>query len=130
MRTRCMARAEKQPLLTAKQRQFINEYLIDLNATDAARRAGYSKRTAEQQGYQLLRKPAIANAIAEAQAERARRTKVTADQVVAELARIGFSNILDYMKIGASGHPVPDLSSHNRDKAAALIEVTVDNYVD
>jgi hypothetical protein len=50
-----MANAEKKLLLTAKQQQFVREYLVDLNASDAARRAGYSKRTAEQQGYQLLR---------------------------------------------------------------------------
>jgi phage terminase small subunit len=125
-----MVRAEKKPLLTAKQQQFVREFLIDLNASDAARRAGYSLRTAEQQGYQLLRKPAVAAAIAEAQAERAQRTEVTADQVLAELARIGFANMLDFVKIGASGHPVPDFSSLDRDKAAALIEVTLDRYVD
>jgi phage terminase small subunit len=79
--------------LTPKQQRFADEYLIDLNATQAAIRAGYSGKTAEQQGYQLLQNTSVAAAIAEAQAKRAARTEITADRVLNELAKIGFSDI-------------------------------------
>lgn len=82
-------------LMTKKQERFIEEYLIDLNATQAAIRAGYSPDTAEQIGYQLLQKTSVSNAIAKAMAERSRRTGVSADRVILELARIGFAKITD-----------------------------------
>ncbi len=71
--------------LTARQQRFVDEYLLDLNATQAAVRAGYSARTAGAIGYENLTKPQIASALCEAQAERARRTRVTADDVIREL---------------------------------------------
>jgi phage terminase small subunit len=73
--------------LTAKQQTFVNEYLIDLNATQAAIRAGYSEQTARVTGGENLTKPAIAEAIAKAQAERAERTQIDADWVLRELKR-------------------------------------------
>lgn len=79
--------------MTPKQETFVREYLIDLNATQAAIRAGYSKRTAYAISEENLRKPDIAAAVAAAQADRAARTEVTADRVLQELAKIGFSDI-------------------------------------
>lgn len=74
--------------LTDKQQRFVEEYLVDLNATQAAIRAGYSSDTAAQVGYENLRKPEIADSIAEAKAERSKRVEVTADQVLRELVDI------------------------------------------
>lgn len=68
--------------LTAKQERFIQEYLIDLNATQAAIRAGYSKKTAEVIGYENLRKPQINLVIEERQNERTRNNGITADFVL------------------------------------------------
>jgi len=79
--------------LTAKQRRFVAEYLVDLNATKAATRAGYSEKTAYSVGHELLKKPEIAAALAEAQDAAQKRTGVTTDRVLRELARIGFSDI-------------------------------------
>lgn len=76
--------------LTPRQERFVQEYLTDLNATAAARRAGYSARSADEFAYQLLRKPQIREAIERAKAERAQRVEVTADRVVAELAAMAF----------------------------------------
>ena len=73
--------------LTAKQAAFVQEYLVDLNATGAARRAGYSERTAAEVGYENLRKPQISEAIEGALAERAARTELSADEVIAGLRR-------------------------------------------
>ncbi|MGU3387264.1 terminase small subunit [Methylobacterium sp. D53M] len=68
--------------LTDKQQRFVEEYLVDLNATQAAIRAGYSEATAYSIGNENLSKPEIAEAIATAQAARSERTKVTADEVL------------------------------------------------
>lgn len=81
--------------LTNKQQRFIDEYLIDLNATQAAIRAGYSPRTAQEQSAENLSKPIIAGAVARKIAERSRRTGINADRVLRELAKIGFANIAD-----------------------------------
>lgn len=83
--------------MTAKQRRFCDEYLIDLNATQAAIRAGYSPDTAEQIGYQLLQKTSVSDDIARAMAERSKRTGINQDRVLQELARIGFAKITDVM---------------------------------
>lgn len=79
--------------LTAKQRAFVREYLVDLNATQAAIRAGYSENSAQEQGYQLLQKTSVAEAISAAMELRSKRTDITADRILTELAKIGFSDI-------------------------------------
>lgn len=79
--------------LTAKQRRFVDEYLIDLNATQAAIRAGYSPKRADAIGYENLRKPDIADAVSAAMKEREERTHITQDRVLQELARIAFFDI-------------------------------------
>lgn len=71
--------------LNAKRQRFVDEYLVDLNATQAAIRAGYSVKTAGQQGHDLLKNPEIAAAIENAKAERAERTEVTAEWVIDHL---------------------------------------------
>jgi phage terminase small subunit len=76
-------------LLTDKQRRFVDEYLVDLNATQAAIRAGYSQKTAASIGEENLRKPDIAKAVQDAQVARAKRTEITQDMMVRELAKIG-----------------------------------------
>lgn len=68
--------------LTPRQAAFIREYLIDLNATQAAIRAGYSEKTAYSQGQRLLKNAEIQEAVQEAQAERAERLEVTSDDVL------------------------------------------------
>ena len=71
--------------LTGKQRRFVQEYLVDLNATQAAIRAGYSSKTAYSIGNENLKKPEIQAALIKAQSERAERTKLSADEVVQDL---------------------------------------------
>jgi|SRR5580692_4980177 len=77
-------------MLTSKQSRFVAEYLIDLNGKQAAIRAGYSAKTAEVQASQLLRIAKIQVALSAAIRARSWNTEVTADRVVAELAKIGF----------------------------------------
>lgn len=82
-----------------KQKRFIEEYLIDLNATQAAIRAGYSPHSAKEIGSENLTKPNISSAIAKAKAERSKRTGINQDRVLLELARIGFAKITDVMDL-------------------------------
>ena len=79
--------------MTKKQKRFCEEYLIDLNATQAAIRAGYSPDTAGAIGAENLTKPEIQRAVAKAMAERSRRTCVNAERVVLELAKVAFVNV-------------------------------------
>lgn len=81
--------------LTEKQKRFMEEYLIDLNATQAAIRAGYSPATAKDIGCENLAKPNIRARIDQAMAERSKRTGVNADRVIMELAKIAFINATD-----------------------------------
>lgn len=81
--------------MNKKQQRFVDEYLIDLNATQAAIRAGYSVKTANEQGARLLANVSISNAIAKEMAERSKRTGVNQDRVVIELAKVAFGNISD-----------------------------------
>lgn len=84
--------------LTAKQRAFVREYLIDLNATQAAIRAGYSAATAQEQGSRLLSNVMVKSAVDAAMNLRAERTDITADRVLRELAKIGFADIRKAIK--------------------------------
>lgn len=79
--------------MTKKQKRFCEEYLIDLNATQAAIRAGYSPDTAGAIGAENLTKPEIQRAVARDMAERSRRTGVNAERVVLELAKVAFVNV-------------------------------------
>lgn len=81
--------------LTEKQERFVTEYLVDLNAAAAARRAGYSDNSASEQGYQLLQKTSVRQAVQDAMHERELRTQVTQDKVVQELSAIAFRDASD-----------------------------------
>jgi phage terminase small subunit len=83
----------KKGELNLRQRRFVIEYIADLNATQAAIRAGYSPKTAYSMGHDLLKNPEIERAITEAQANREKRTGITADRVVLELARVALSDV-------------------------------------
>jgi phage terminase small subunit len=79
--------------LTEKQARFVSEYLIDLNATQAAIRAGYSADTAEQIGYQLLQKTSVADAIAAGSKKLTDKLNITADRVLGAIALVAFSDV-------------------------------------
>jgi phage terminase small subunit len=75
----------KESKLTNKQAAFVNEYLIDLNATQAAMRAGYSAKTANEQGARLLTNVSVAEAVAKALTERAEKSSRTALDVLKDI---------------------------------------------
>jgi phage terminase small subunit len=119
-----------QSKLTPKKRRFVDEYLCDLNATQAAIRAGYSKKTAKQIGSRLLTYVDIQEAIAKRRDRLSEKLEITAERVLKELALIGFANMQDYMRANADGDPVLDFSQLTREQAAALSEVTVEAFKD
>ncbi|MCT7342202.1 terminase small subunit [Pseudomonas aeruginosa] len=94
--------------LTKKQRLFVDEYLIDLNATQAAIRAGYSTRRPTEIGYQLLQRPEVAQAIQAAMAERSKRTEVEADYVIRRLREIDEMDVLDILEDDGSFRSIRD----------------------
>lgn len=86
--------------LTPKQERFVQEYLVDLNATQAAIRAGYSEKTADKIGPELLGKTSISAAIRKAQQGRQKRTEITQDMVIEKLAEIALGKATDFAPEG------------------------------
>lgn len=86
--------------LTAKQQRFVDEYLIDLNATQAAIRAGYSKKTADQQASRLLTNVKVSQYLSERRLALQGRIEITQEMVLRELAKIGFSDIRKVVRWG------------------------------
>lgn len=85
--------------LNDRQQLFVNEYLVDSNATQAAIRAGYSKRTAEVTGFRLLRNDKVAAAIDARRAKLTKKLEITQERVLQELAAIGFAKTTDYVTV-------------------------------
>ncbi len=107
--------------LTPKQERFVAEYLVDLNATQAAIRAGYSAKTAYSIGQRLLKHVEVAAAIEARKAKAVAKTGITADRVLAELEGMAFARIEHY-DVDAAGNvtPKPDAPAH---VAAGLVSV-------
>ena len=109
---------------TERQLAFIREYMVDLNAAEAARRAGYSSVSAERIAYALLHEhPAVGEAIAAAKARRAAEKRVTADRVMEELGRMAFSNIRDYVAWGPDGMRLRDAATLDEAETAAIADI-------
>ena len=113
--------------LTEKQKRFVEEYLVDMNATEAAKRAGYSEKTAYSIGFENLRKPEIQEEIQAMREKQAKRTGVTADRVIQEYARIAF---FDPRKLFEDNGSPRDISCLDDETAAALVGLDVyEEYV-
>lgn len=108
--------------LRPKQNRFVAEYLRDLNATQAAIRAGYSPKTAEKIGSENLRKPEVKSAIDEAVARRAERVEVTQDDVLRELLRVMSSDIGKAFDEKGRMLPLKDIPEDTR-RAISGVEV-------
>lgn len=94
--------------ITPKQQRFVDEYLVDLNATQAAIRAGYSKKTADVQGPRLLGNVRVAEAIRLGQQQRAERTKINADWVLERLCVEAEADLADLYADNGSLKPVSE----------------------
>lgn len=110
--------------LNDKQRLFVAEYIVDFNGAAAARRAGYAEKTARITAAKLLTKANVQESIQTAIESRLKALDVTADRVLQELARIGFSDMRDYTAWGPRGVRLKDYSELSEDAARAVSEVS------
>jgi len=108
--------------LTPKQIIFCKEYLVDFNATRAAKAAGYSKKTAQRMGSENLSKPLIQERILKEIKAREYRTEITADRVLQEIALLGFSDIAHYVEIGEDGQITTKTFEEMPEHASRAIE--------
>lgn len=135
------ARTDQRAAADLRRDRFVREYLIDLNAAAAARRAGFSARSSKQLGRNLMKEQAIKTAIADLIAERATRAKVKADDVIAELHVVAFDpehsaqkvraleilakhlGLLDdrFIVTGAGGGPIEVNVTNVRDRIASRL---------
>jgi phage terminase small subunit len=114
--------------LTEKQKAFVREYIVDLNATQAAIRAGYSKKSAAAIGDENLRKPAIKALVSKAMRKRAISANVRAIDVLLELARLGHSDILNIVEVHADAQVAVKPSSEWDENTARAVKSIKNRY--
>ena len=117
------APAAAEQTLTDQQRRFVEEYLVDCNATLAAGRAGYSARSARQAGARLRALPHVRRALEAAMAARSDRLGVSQDRVVLELARLAFADMRDFASWGDGGVRLRPSEELTEDQAACVSEI-------
>jgi len=110
--------------LSKKQQVFVEEYLVDNNAAQAAIRAGYSRKNAENNGCNLLQIPIIQKAVNKAKKERSERTRIKQDDIIKELARIGFSDLTKAFTPGGALINPQDWDDQTK-QAISSVEVVV-----
>lgn len=121
--------------LTQKERLFADLYILNpqMSGAEVVRQAGYKVTTndsAHSRSTQILAIPAVKAYIEKRRAKLAAKTEITQEKVLAELAKLAFANQLDYMTVQDDGLAHVDLSKMTRDQAAAIQELTVDEYVE
>ncbi len=109
---------------------FAREYVKDLNGTRAAIAAGYAKKSARISASRLLTNANISALIASLAKKHADKLDLSTEKVLSELSGVGFSNMLDYVKITEEGGAYVDLSNLTREQSSAIQEVTVDEYME
>ncbi|QLA17716.1 terminase small subunit [Desulfolutivibrio sulfoxidireducens] len=110
-------------VLTERQERFVEEYLVDLNARQAAIRAGYSPKTAHSAGPRLRRLPQVAARIERAMAERTERVRIEQDRVVAELARLAFSDVRQFADWDDGGVRIKESEALGPEQSACIAEI-------
>lgn len=113
--------------LTPKRKRFCQEYLVDYNAKEAAIRAGYSTKSpnrAAEIGYQLLHKTPVRVEIAERAKKTSDKLEITAERVLAEIARIGFSDMKDFVTWGPNGVTLKDCALLSPEMSKVIAEVS------
>ena len=114
-------------MLRGRQQRFVEEYLVDLNAAEAVRRAGYRTKYPGKVGYLLLEDPRIAAAINQAKLAQSQRTAITADRVLLEAARLAF---LDPRKLFDTDGKMLPPSAWDDDTAAAIAGLEISEQYD
>ena len=110
--------------------RFCREYIKDLNGKRAAIAVGYSAKTADRAASRLLSNVEVQALLAKLTKKHADKLDLSAEKVLSELSSMGFSNMLDYMKVTEEGDAYVDLSSLTQEQAVAIQEITVDEYTE
>ena len=113
----------KHRKLSPKEKIFVDEYLKHLNATQAVKSAGYKVKHPREKGSQLLAKGNIKSYLADKMAKREKRTEITQDLVLSEIAKIAFANIGDVMEWNQFGVTLKDSKSLSRDQKAVISSI-------
>ncbi len=109
--------------ITFRQQIFIQEYLVDLDGTNAAIRAGYSPKAARQYGAYLIRRPDIAAAIQKEMDDRAARLGITPERIIEEYAKIAFADMRRLVDWDDDGVGIKDAGAISDEAAAALASI-------
>ena len=112
--------------LTARQARFVAEYLKDLNATQAAIRSGYSRKTAQEQSSRLLSKPIVAQAVAEGKAKQLQSADISATRILEEMKRIALTDVRGFFDEHGNAKAIKDLTAE-QGSALAGFEVLIKN---
>jgi phage terminase small subunit len=117
-----------QPAAEQRYISFVHHFLGDClhNATKAAIAAGYSEKTAHVQGSKLLKLPKIQAMFQKIRGREEQRIVISKERILNELAKMGFANMADYLRIDEEGRASVDLSMLTRDQAAAIQEITIE----
>lgn len=115
--------------LTPKQQLFIREYIVDLNATRAAIRAGYSEKTANEQGNRLLANVSIQKAIKNELEKKLNKLDILSDKVINELKKIGFADINDFLSFNENGVVLNNSDNVDGTMINEVTSVTTENTI-
>ena len=116
--------------INSRHEVFARKYVKDLNGTRAAIEAGYGEKGPHVRASQLLRNRKVQGLLAMLTKKQADKLDLSAEKVLSELSRMGFSNLLEYVKVTKEGDAFVDLSGLTQEQAAAIQEVTVDEYME
>ncbi len=116
--------------MNSRHEFFAREYVKDLNGTRAAIAAGYARKTAKSAASRLLTNVNVQAILTKLTKKQADKLDLSAEKVLSELSRMGFSNFLDYVNITEEGDAFVDLSGLTQEQAAAIQEVTVNEYME
>lgn len=116
--------AKRANNLTPKQERFVAEYLVDLNATQAAIRAGYSDKAAKVTASRLLTNANVAEVIAERRGKLSNKLEITAERVLQEYARIGFADLRDFLTFNGKTVTFKASDQLTEDQARAVAEIS------
>ena len=120
--------SDTETTMTPRQRRFVDEYLIDFNASKAFLRAGYSTAHARRSAWRLMQTPAVRSAIEAGQQRLAATASVSAARVIAEYVRVAFASVEDFLAIGADGSVRLDLTNVPPGHLAAIADFRLEEH--
>lgn len=123
-------RIKRDGVLSGQQQLFVAEYLIDLNATQAAIRAGYVVKGAPQTAYKLMCKVEIIDAIALAMKDRSDRLKISQDRTLLEIAKRAYTGYSRFITVDESGNPKLNLTNCTTDELDCITDALTETVMD